>query len=399
MSAAPFGYPPGTLDAAGRVAVDAACTVCKYNLRSLEPAGFCPECGQPVAVSLREWGRYLRHAPLPYLQKLVRGTRLIVWAVIISIVGSVALWVGSLIVAAQVSAAFRAAGGATLPQPILLVNVASWVLSLGVMVMIAIGLVNFTTRDPRELDKPEPRFAARRMVRYALVGLPLTFLAAVVMGVMATFAGAVQAPAMAFGGVMIATIVIGLLHGLNYVVLVLAGLRHARHLMRQVPNPGLASFATVLFWGACVVGILTIAWVVLLFGTVTTLIPAPAAGMVTTTAPTSFPTTPGAVGYTVIVTHDDGSTTSATYSTTTGSAPLPATVPANAVVIPSVPPPAVATPATGVVMIAAGAAVILGGCGALVLWIAALIFLISLHRELGRTLKAGMAESGAIADA
>jgi hypothetical protein len=397
MSAAPFGYPPGTLDAAGRVAVDAACTVCKYNLRSLEPGGYCPECGQPVAVSLREWGRYLRHAPLPYLRKLVRGTRLIVWAVIISIASAVVLWVVSALTAVQAAAALRA-GGAALPQPLLLVNVASWVVSLGVMVMIAFGLVCFTARDPRRAGEPEPRCAARRTVRYALAALPVTFAAAVVVGIITTFSAAAQAPTAIFGGAMITALGAGMLHGLNYVVLILAGLRHARNLMRQVPNPGLASFATALFWGACVVGVLMIAWVVLLFGTVATLMPTiPAPAMMPTTAPSSFPITPGAVGYTVIITHDDGSTTSTTYTTTAGSPPLPATVPANAVVIPSVPPPAAATPTSGVVMVAAGGAVLLGGCGAVVLWIAALIFLISLHRELGRTLKAGIAESGIVA--
>ncbi|MBK8914292.1 MAG: hypothetical protein IPM64_06760 [Phycisphaerales bacterium] len=53
MSLAPQGL---LLDESGRVAVDLACTRCGYNLRMLEFAGNCPECGQGVREG------YLRQA-------------------------------------------------------------------------------------------------------------------------------------------------------------------------------------------------------------------------------------------------------------------------------------------------------------------------------------------------
>ena len=40
------------LDATGRVAGDLKCVQCAYNLRTLAADGTCPECGQPVALTL-----------------------------------------------------------------------------------------------------------------------------------------------------------------------------------------------------------------------------------------------------------------------------------------------------------------------------------------------------------
>jgi hypothetical protein len=46
------------LDEQGWIDEDIACVECQYNLRALDPADGCPECGQPIAESLRaaRWG-------------------------------------------------------------------------------------------------------------------------------------------------------------------------------------------------------------------------------------------------------------------------------------------------------------------------------------------------------
>ena len=54
-----------------RVADDVHCRNCGYNLRTLSAAGRCPECGEPVAVSIRrEW---LREADPKWLSMVRMG--------------------------------------------------------------------------------------------------------------------------------------------------------------------------------------------------------------------------------------------------------------------------------------------------------------------------------------
>lgn len=49
----PPGVAPELLDEGGHVAADRACVGCGYNLRTLPATGHCPECGHPIADSVR----------------------------------------------------------------------------------------------------------------------------------------------------------------------------------------------------------------------------------------------------------------------------------------------------------------------------------------------------------
>lgn len=56
------------LDADGSIAANVPCIKCSYNLRTLQPAGNCPECGTPVASSVS--GTVLRCLSPPTLTRL-----------------------------------------------------------------------------------------------------------------------------------------------------------------------------------------------------------------------------------------------------------------------------------------------------------------------------------------
>lgn len=60
--------------------VDLFCMQCRYNLRGLTPGGKCPECGKPIAESLRSDVLYL--APLPWLARLDTGCMLIMLSIL-----------------------------------------------------------------------------------------------------------------------------------------------------------------------------------------------------------------------------------------------------------------------------------------------------------------------------
>jgi MFS family permease len=58
--------------------MEVRCIICDYDLRELDPAGNCPECGTPIERSLK--GDLLRYADTTWLEVVHRGLRLIAWA-------------------------------------------------------------------------------------------------------------------------------------------------------------------------------------------------------------------------------------------------------------------------------------------------------------------------------
>jgi Zn finger protein HypA/HybF involved in hydrogenase expression len=76
---------PSAVDEHGRVAVDALCLTCGYNIRGLEATGRCPECGVAIANSVR--GSYLRFAGVEVLGRMASGAMLIEWSLVVRACG------------------------------------------------------------------------------------------------------------------------------------------------------------------------------------------------------------------------------------------------------------------------------------------------------------------------
>jgi hypothetical protein len=129
----------------GMVAADLPCRKCAYNLRGLNVDGRCPECGTPVGFSAQ--GDFLRFSDPDWLLKLARGVRLIVWAVLVGIVGTVIF-------------AF-ALGGSREGR--------MWttLLMVGVYIMMLVGTWFLTEPDPSGLG--EDRYGtSRKLIRITL---------------------------------------------------------------------------------------------------------------------------------------------------------------------------------------------------------------------------------------
>ena len=65
--------------------LDILCVSCGYNLRGQPVQAACPECGTPVARSVR--GEVLRFADVHWLQHLCWGIDLLLWAAVLGLTG------------------------------------------------------------------------------------------------------------------------------------------------------------------------------------------------------------------------------------------------------------------------------------------------------------------------
>lgn len=146
-----------TLDA------DLTCLNCGYNLRGVEEAGVCPECGIDIGTTLRR--DRLSDAPLPWRRRLAWGARLWHWGSIVAVLG---LPPGAVLAGVRlvwVASALHLTGiGAVLV-----------VLGLYAGVVVAgVGLLMLTGKQP---GRAEPRAdRVRRVVTRLLVGAGLATL-------------------------------------------------------------------------------------------------------------------------------------------------------------------------------------------------------------------------------
>jgi hypothetical protein len=221
--------PPDLVDSAGTLLQDVKCRRCGYNLRGLNHAGRCPECGTPAGLSCH--GDLLRFADPAWVEKLARGARLIVWGVLISIIVSIA---GVLLVTVS---------GMSALAPVVAI--------LGSIVGLY-GAWLLTEPDPSGIG--EDRYVTdRKIVRFALaVGLASQVL---------QFG---QRASVAIPSLFVLVAALAGLAGLVGIVGEFAKLTYLRKLALRIPEPELARRAGGLRWAMAIT-----LGVMIVFGAVT----------------------------------------------------------------------------------------------------------------------------------
>lgn len=130
---------------------DLLCIHCGYNLRGLSPDRRCPECGTPIAKSLR--GDLLSSGDPEWLKRIHRGQLYIAIGIVVFLA-----WIP----AGPLLAFFKF----VLDAPTYVLGGAKTAHSLLSMLLVLIGVVTLTTLDPR-LGLTEQPLVLRRVVRAA----------------------------------------------------------------------------------------------------------------------------------------------------------------------------------------------------------------------------------------
>lgn len=150
------------VDASGMVVVTRKCVSCSYNLMGLMGDSLCPECGTPVANSLRD-NLLINSSPV-YLARIHKGVFLVQAGIIVMIL----LFIGSMLGTMVAGFLMAAAGGGGGTGWMYVVIFASAAATLVIAGMSLYGWWLLSEADPRANDNDRGE-SPRRIVRITVI--------------------------------------------------------------------------------------------------------------------------------------------------------------------------------------------------------------------------------------
>lgn len=215
--------PTSTTVGAGR-----ACLGCGYDLGGLPSDGACPECGAPVARSLK--GPLLRFASGELLAKLHTGVVLVIAGTIAQLALTGVAFVAGIAAAISGSAPFIRSA-----------QVLSAIGSTVLTVAILIGWWLVTTPDPGVA----PRWDARRTRRWVRITVIIQIGASLLQMFSTLATPALQTGGMAVWivGIGVALVAIG-----AWIAAFFAQMLYLRWIARRIPDPRVVEWTKMMMW-------------------------------------------------------------------------------------------------------------------------------------------------------
>jgi hypothetical protein len=232
---------------------DRPCLTCGYNVRSLPTAGKCPECGAPVANSLR--GVLLRYSAPDYVARLRRGILLVEVAIGLEILFKIVM------VIVKASWGFKTgmvAAARGLPQmgtmyaPVsmnLTLERVSLLTTAALQGLSLVGWWMFTTPD-EALAERDPGYHWRRLLRWflalsaftTLTNLVLTFVPRIMTEINAATSGWFALPKVT------ARLALSGLSNIAFLVGFISTMMYMLQLARRIPDARLKKRADLYCW-------------------------------------------------------------------------------------------------------------------------------------------------------
>lgn len=219
----------------------ATCNACGYDLHGLSLDGACPECGRPVADSLR--GIELRFAAPDYLATLRGGITLYLAVSLLELLVAFLSWPLATSIGARNPAGIEA-----------IFSMAGVMLSI----VAGLGFVKFTSPDPGLLAAEQPR-NARRLARVGMLliigGAVIRFIIQMTVGG-TTMTGLFPGMTLTLTTPTLSMLMASVINAAGFLLFFFQGLRYASWLFGRVPDVQGVRLCGTAMWALPLIAIL-----------------------------------------------------------------------------------------------------------------------------------------------